>query len=63
MACWERRRKVAIFSMRRSAILLWAVVSTILIEALTIYLRFGRRVNAAEFNKTAPLLLQIHHVL
>jgi hypothetical protein len=49
-------------STRRSAIILWTVASTILIEALTIYLRFGRGVNAAEFNKTAPLLLQIHHM-
>ena len=53
---------MSILSTRRSAIILWTVVSTILIEALTIYLRFGRGVNASEFNKTAPLLLQIHHM-
>jgi hypothetical protein len=51
-----------LLSTRRSAIILWTVASTILIEALTIYLRFGRGVNATEFNKTAPLLLQIHHM-
>jgi len=44
---------------RRANIILWTVVSTVLIEALTICLRFGRGVSAVEFNKTAPLLLQI----
>ena len=47
---------------RRANIILWTVVSTVLIEALTIHLRFGRDVNAVDFNKTAPLLLQIHHM-
>lgn len=47
---------------RRWTIVLWTVISTVLIEALTIYLRFHSGVNAAEFNKTAPLLLQIHHM-
>jgi hypothetical protein len=47
---------------RRANIILWTVVSTVLIEALTIQLRFGRGVSAVEFNKTAPLLLQIHHM-
>jgi hypothetical protein len=47
---------------RRANISLWTVVSTVLIEALTIYLRFGKGVSATEFNKTAPLLLQIHHM-
>ena len=54
--------KMVFLSTRRSAIILWTAASTILIEALTIYLRFGRGVNATEFNKTAPLLLQIHHM-
>lgn len=31
-------------------------------EAVTLYLRFGVGVSAMEFNKTAPLLLQIHHM-
>ena len=31
-------------------------------EAVTLWLRFGRGVQAAEFNKSAPLLLQIHHM-
>ena len=50
------------FRTRPRAIILWALVSTVLIEALTVYLRFGRGVSAGEFNKTAPLLLQIHHM-
>ena len=45
---------------RRAHIILWTVVSTVLIEAFTIYLRFGRGVGAVEFDKTAPLLLQMH---
>ena len=56
-------RKMSLLNTRRSAILLWTVVATALVEALTIYLRFGRGVSAVEFNKTAPpLVLQIHHM-
>ncbi|MEN6492818.1 MAG: hypothetical protein ABFD16_00885 [Thermoguttaceae bacterium] len=29
---------------------------------MTLYLRFAARVTAVEFNATAPLLLQIHHM-
>lgn len=29
---------------------------------VTLYLRFGRHQTAKEFNQTAPLLLQIHHM-
>ena len=47
---------------RRSAVIRWAIVSTALIEAVTIYLRFHSGVNAAEFNRTAPLVLQIDHM-
>ena len=47
---------------RRKNIILWTVASTVLIEAVTIYLRFRSGVSAIEFNKTAPLLLQIHHM-
>ena len=49
-------------SKRRFALLCWAIGSTVLIEAVTIYLRFRTGVSATEFNKTAPLLLQIHHM-
>jgi hypothetical protein len=45
-------RRVAVF---------WMVIVTVLTEAVTIYLRFGRGVNAVDFNRTAPLLLQFHH--
>ena len=44
------------------ATLLWAVASTVIMEAVTVYLRFGLGRTAAEFNQTAPLLLQIHHM-
>jgi hypothetical protein len=47
---------------RRSSIILWTVISTVVVEAITAYLRFHRGVTATEFNKTAPLLLQIHHM-
>lgn len=47
---------------RRWVIVLWTVVSTVLIEALTIYMRFRSGGSAVEFNKTAPFLLQIHHM-
>ena len=42
--------------------ILWAVVATALVEAITIYLRFRGGISAAAFNRTAPLLLQIHHM-
>jgi hypothetical protein len=35
---------------------------TLATEGVTLYLRFGRHQTAAEFNKTAPLLLQMHHM-
>ena len=53
---------MSILSTRRGAIVVWTVVATVLIEALTIYLRFRSGGTAVEFNKTAPLLLQIHHM-
>ena len=52
--------KISLDDRRRSA-LIWMVAVTALVEAVTIYLRFGKGENAAEFNKTAPFLLQIHH--
>jgi hypothetical protein len=47
---------------RRRIIIIWAVVSTILIEAVTVYLRFNGGISATEYNQTAPLLMQIHHM-
>ena len=47
---------------RRSSIIRWTTISTLLVEAVTLYLRFRSGINASEFSKTAPLLLQIHHM-
>ena len=47
---------------RRTAILVWTVISTLVAEAITAYLRFRRGITATEFNTTAPFLLQIHHM-
>jgi hypothetical protein len=46
----------------RSVFVLWAFISTALVEAVTLYLRFFSGITAIEFNQTAPLLLQIHHM-
>lgn len=35
---------------------------TVLVETVTLYLRFRSGITATDFNKTAPLLLQIHHM-
>jgi hypothetical protein len=40
----------------------WTIGITLVTEGITAYLRFGTGVNAVEFNSTAPLLLQIHHM-
>lgn len=47
---------------RRTSIIVWTVISTVVVEAITIYLRFRSGISATEFNETAPLLLQIHHM-
>jgi hypothetical protein len=47
---------------RKRWTIVFGVVVTLLTEAVTLYLRFGRGQTAADFNKTAPLLLQIHHM-
>jgi hypothetical protein len=47
---------------RGQTVLLWGVAITVLVEAITVYLRFHKGINATEFNRTAPLLLQIHHM-
>ncbi|HJT36082.1 MAG TPA: hypothetical protein VJ783_28930 [Pirellulales bacterium] len=38
------------------------ITTTVLTEAITLWLRFGTGRTAAEFNRTTPLLLQIHHL-
>ena len=40
----------------------WTLGITVLVEGVTLYLRFATGVAATEFNATAPLLLQIHHM-
>jgi hypothetical protein len=48
---------------RQRAIVVWTIGVAVLVEAVTIALRFGGGVNATEFNAAAPpLLLQIHHM-
>ena len=48
--------------LRRQWLWGWAAAVTVLTEAVTLYLRFEQGRTAVEFNKTAPLLLQIHHM-
>jgi len=38
------------------------LIIALLMEAVTVGVRFGGHVSASEFNKTAPLALQIHHM-
>ena len=47
---------------RWRTVVVWTVISMVLVEAVTAYLRFRSGIAATEFNKTAPLLLQIHHM-
>ena len=46
----------------RRHLLLFGVLVTVGFELLTVVVRFGTGVSAVEFNKKAPLLLQIHHM-
>ena len=48
---------------RGHAIVVWTDISTLVVEAITAYPRFHKGISAVEFNKTAPLLLQIHHMI
>jgi hypothetical protein len=47
---------------RRQTIVVWTIAAALIVEAITCFLRFGVDATAAEFNKTAPLLLQMHHM-
>jgi hypothetical protein len=49
-------------SARRRALLEWGGACTVATEVITLYLRFRHGATAVEFNRTAPLLLQIHHL-
>jgi hypothetical protein len=42
--------------------LVWAIASTVVVESVTLMMRFGTGTSAVEFNRTAPLLLQLHHM-
>ncbi len=49
-------------ALRRTTMLRWGVACTIVTELVTLYLRFGAGATAVEFNETAPLVLQLHHM-
>ncbi len=46
----------------RRRIVVWSIAVALAVELIALWLRFGRGVQAAEFNRSAPLLLQIHHM-
>lgn len=46
----------------RRIVLLWTLAVTLIAEAITVDLRFRVGTTAADFNATAPLLLQVHHM-
>jgi hypothetical protein len=52
----------AIDQTRQQWAIAWAVAVTLIAEGITLYLRFGRHQTATDFNKTAPLWMQIHHM-
>ena len=41
----------------------WTVAGTLLVEAVTVALRLGIGVSGAEFCRTAPLIVRMHHFL
>lgn len=47
---------------RQKIVIIGTAVSTIVIEVVTLSLRFHSGITAVEFNRTAPFLLQIHHM-
>ena len=49
-------------SMRGQWTWYWSVVTGVVVEAICLYLRFERGQTAVQFNRTAPLLLQLHHM-
>jgi hypothetical protein len=49
-------------SPRSKATIIWTIAITLVVEAVTLYLRFAQGQTATEFRTTAPLLLQIHHM-
>lgn len=59
---WQWLLKRFACSTRFKVAVISTAVVTLVVEVVTLYLRFGRGQTATEFNKTAPLLLQIHHM-
>ncbi|REJ88137.1 MAG: hypothetical protein DWQ34_12085 [Planctomycetota bacterium] len=59
---WASQKSERARIKRRQWLWGWAAGVTVLTEAVTLQLRFGQGRTAVEFNKTAPLLLQIHHM-
>ncbi len=47
---------------RCRAAVAWGLATTVVVEGATLWLRFASGRTAADFNATAPLLLQIHHM-
>ena len=50
------------WSPRKFHTIVWTVSVAIGFEFVTIYLRFRTGISATQFNETAPLLLQVHHM-
>ncbi len=44
------------------ALWIWCGATTVVVEELTLWLRFQSGIAAADFNRSAPLVLQIHHL-
>lgn len=51
------------WSPRKFHTIVWGLFVTVGLELITVYMRFrSGGISAVEFNRTAPLLLQIHHM-
>jgi len=56
------RNRPMIIPGTKPAMWAWAAAVTVLSEAVALFTRFGLGVDAAQFNRTAPLVLQLHHM-
>src|SRR5262245_21585612 len=52
----------SVFRNGKGRIVVCALILSIVVELLTLALRFGTGLTAREFNKAAPLFLQVHHL-
>jgi hypothetical protein len=57
-----RHRPRPIAEVRSRTACCWLTAVGLLVEGITLYLRFGMGRTAVEFNQTAPLVLQMHHM-